>query len=175
MVVTVGRRERARDERGLDELYRAHAPEALRLAYLLTGERALAEDLVQDAFVKVLGRFHDLRNRDAFWWYLRRTIVNLAHSQFRRRRVERAWFERQRPDDAVPDAGDLGERDRLQRALMTLRSEQRAAIVMRFYEDLSEADTAQALGVAPGTVKSLVSRGMERLRAELPDHRWEDE
>jgi DNA-directed RNA polymerase specialized sigma24 family protein len=46
---------------------------------------------------------------------------------------------------------------------------------MRFYEDLSEADTAQALGVAPGTVKSLVSRGMDRLRAELPDHRWEDE
>ena len=175
MVVTVARREQAQDGRGLDELYRAHAPEALRLAYLLTGERMLAEDLVQDAFVRVLGRFHDLRNRDAFWWYLRRTIVNLAHSQFRRRRVERAWFERQRPDDAAPDSGDLGERDRLQRALMTLRPEQRAAIVMRFYEDLSEADTAQALGVAPGTVKSLVSRGMERLRAELPEHRWEDE
>jgi RNA polymerase sigma-70 factor (sigma-E family) len=175
MVLTVERRRQAAGSRGLDELYRAHAPEALRLAYLLTGERTLAEDLVQDAFVKVLGRFHDLRNRDAFWWYLRRTIVNLARSQFRRRRVERAWFERQRPDDVVPAADDLGERDRLQRALMTLRPEQRAAIVMRFYEDLSEADTALALGVAPGTVKSLVSRGMDRLRAELPDHRWEDE
>ena len=176
MVVTVARRERARDGRGLDELYRAPAPEARRVASLLPGARALAEDLVQDAFVKVLGRFHDLRNRDAFWWYLRRTIVNLTRSQFRRRRVERAWLERQRPEDeAAPTGADLGERDRLQRALMTLRPEQRAAIVMRFYEDLSEADTAQALGVALGTVKSLVSRGMDRLRAELPEHRWEDE
>ncbi|HJS26740.1 MAG TPA: SigE family RNA polymerase sigma factor [Actinomycetota bacterium] len=169
------RRRQASHAGGLDELYRAHAPEALRLAFLLTGERALAEDLVQDAFVKVLGRFHDLRNRDAFWWYLRRTIVNLAYSQFRRRRVERAWFERQRPNDVAPSADDLGERDRLQRALMALRPEQRAAIVLRYYEDLSEADTAQALGVAAGTVKSLVSRGMDRLRAELPEHQWEDE
>ncbi|MEX2421071.1 MAG: sigma factor, partial [Actinomycetota bacterium] len=72
---------------GLDDLHREHAGDALRLGYLLTGDRSLAEDLVQDAFVKVFGRFHDLRNRDAFWWYLRRTIVNLAHSQSRRRRV----------------------------------------------------------------------------------------
>ena len=175
MVLTVERRRHAEGEGGLEGLYRSHAPEALRLAYLLTGERPLAEDLVQDAFVKVLGRFHDLRNKDAFWWYLRRTIVNLAHSQFRRRRVERAWFERQRPNEVAPTAEDLGERDRLQRALMSLRPEQRAAIVLRYYEDLSEADTAQALGVAVGTVKSMVSRGMDRLRAELPEHRWEDE
>ncbi len=175
MVLTVERRRHAETGSGLEELYRAHAPEALRLAYLLTGERALAEDLVQDAFVKVIGRFHDLRNREAFWWYLRRTIVNLTRSQFRRRRVERAWLERQHPADDVLPANDVGERDRLQKALMTLRPEQRAAIVLRYYEDLSEADTAHALGVAAGTVKSLVSRGMERLRAELPEHEWEDE
>lgn len=175
MVLTVERRRHAAGAGGLEELYRAHAPDALRLAYLLTGERALAEDLVQDAFVKVLGRFHDLRNRDAFWWYLRRTIVNLARSQFRRRRVERAWLERQRPTEAASSTDHLAERERLQRALMTLRPEQRAAIVLRYYEDLSEADTGHALGVAVGTVKSMVSRGMERLRAELPDHEWEDE
>ncbi|HSJ50196.1 MAG TPA: SigE family RNA polymerase sigma factor, partial [Actinomycetota bacterium] len=154
--------------RGLEELYRTHAPDALRLAFLLTGDRAMAEDLAQDAFVKVLGRFHDLRNRDAFWWYLRRTVVNLSKSHFRRRKVERAWLDRQRPDVVVPAVGDdLGDRDRLRRALMTLRPEQRAAIVLRHYEDLSEADTAEALGVAVGTVKSMVSRGMERLRTEL--------
>jgi RNA polymerase sigma-70 factor (sigma-E family) len=152
----------------LEELYRAHAPDALRLAYLLTGDRGLAEDLVQDAFVKVFGRFHDLRNRDAFWWYLRRTVVNLSRSHFRRRRVERAWLERQRPDETHTDP-DLGERERLRKALQTLRPEQRAAIVLRYFEDLSEADTAQALGVAVGTVKSMVSRGMERLRKELDD------
>ncbi|MGZ5292208.1 MAG: SigE family RNA polymerase sigma factor [Actinomycetota bacterium] len=167
-------RERERTtERGaagrLDELYRAHAPDALRLAYLLTGDRALAEDLAQDAFVKVLARFHDLRNRDAFWWYLRRTVVNLSNSHFRHRRVERTWLARQRADDVAPPPTDLGERDRIRRALMTLRPEQRAAIVLRYYEDLSEADTAEALGVAVGTVKSMVSRGMERLRDELPE------
>ncbi len=103
--------------------------------------------------MKVLGRFHDLRNRDAFWWYLRRTIVNLSGSHFRRRRTERTWLERQRPEPATA-APDIAERDRLRRALMTLRPEQRAAIVLRFYEDLSEVDTAEALGVAVGTVKS---------------------
>jgi RNA polymerase sigma-70 factor (sigma-E family) len=153
----------------MDALYRAHAAEALRLGYLLTGDRDLAEDLVQDAFIRVLGRFHDLRNRDAFWWYLRRTIVNLSTSYFRRRGVERAWLARQRPDEAAPPPHDLAERDRLRTALMTLRPEQRAAIVLRFYEDLSEADTAEALGMPLGTVKSTVSRGLERLRHELPE------
>ena len=153
----------------MDALYRAHAAEALRLGYLLTGDRTLAEDLVQDAFVRVLGRFHDLRNRDAFWWYLRRTIVNLSTSYFRRRAVERAWLARQRPDEAARAPHDLAERDRLRTALMALRPEQRAAIVLRFYEDLSEADTAEALGVPLGTVKSTVSRGLERLRHELPE------
>ena len=163
------REERRTQEHGLEALYRAHAAEALRLGYLLTGDRILAEDLVQDAFVKVLGRFHDLRNKDAFWWYLRRTILNLASSTFRRRRVERAWLSRQRPDETAQAHGDLGERDRLRHALMKLRPEQRAAIVLRFYEDLSEADTAEALGMPLGTVKSTVSRGLERLRNELPD------
>ncbi len=154
----------------LEELYRRHVDDALALAFLLTADRALAEDLVQDAFVKVLGRFHDLRNRDSFWWYLRRTIVNLANSHFRRRRVERAWLERQRPDPSAPAGPDLEERDRLLAALMTLRPEQRSAVVLRYLEDLSEADVAQALGRPVGTVKSMVSRGMERLRKELGEH-----
>jgi RNA polymerase sigma-70 factor (sigma-E family) len=151
----------------LEELYRRHVDDALGLAYLLTGDRNLAEDLVQDAFVRVLGRFHDLRSRDAFWWYLRRTLVNLANSHFRRRRVERAWLERQRPEPAAPPGADLEERERVVAALMTLRPEQRAAVVLRYFEDLSEADTAEALGRPIGTVKSMVSRGMERLREEL--------
>ena len=175
MVLSVDRRKRATAEGSLDALYRTHAAEALRLVYLLTGDRTLAEDLVQDAFVRVLGRFHDLRNRDAFWWYLRRTIVNLSTSYFRRRGVERAWLARQRPAEAARGPHDLGERDRLREALMKLRPEQRAAIVLRFYEDLSEADTAEALGIPLGTVKSTVSRGLERLRHQLPEDEGEDE
>ena len=158
-----------RAQAGLEELYRRNVDEAVRLAVLLTGDRSLAEDLAQDAFVRVLGRFHDLRNRDAFWWYLRRTIVNLANSHFRRRRVERAWLERQRPDPAAPSGYDVEERERVLAALMTLRPEQRAAVVLRYYEDLSEADTAEALGRPIGTVKSMVSLGMDRLREELGD------
>ncbi len=172
MMVTVTRDAPASAEHaagGLEELYRRHVDDALRLAYLLVGDRSLAEDLTQDAFVKVLGRFHDLRNRDAFWWYLRRTIVNLSNSHFRRRRVERAWLERQRPDASASHGSDLEERDRLRTALMTLRPEQRAAVVLRYLEDLSEADTAEALGRPIGTVKSMVSRGMDRLREELGD------
>lgn len=168
-VLSVDRERERAGEGGIDALYRAHAPEALRLAYLLTGDAALAEDLVQDAFVRVMGRFRDIRHRDAFWWYLRRTIVNLSTSHFRRRRVERAWLERQHPQEAAPPSRDLGDRDRLRQALMGLRPEQRAAIVLRFYEDLSEADTAEALGMPVGTVKSTVSRGLERLRHELPE------
>ena len=69
MVVTAERRRTERSKGGgLEELFRVHAPEATRLAFLLTGERALAEDLVQDAFVKFLGRFRELRIPDAFWW-----------------------------------------------------------------------------------------------------------
>ncbi|HXF73656.1 MAG TPA: SigE family RNA polymerase sigma factor [Actinomycetota bacterium] len=150
----------------IEDLYRAHVGDALRLAYLLTGDRHLAEDLVQEAFVRVLGRFADLRDAGAFWWYLRRAIVNRSRSHFRRKRVERAWLDRQRPDPPA-DGPDLGDRDRLRRALAALRPEQRAAVVLRYYEDLSEADTAEALGVPLGTVKSMVSRAMDRLRDEL--------
>jgi RNA polymerase sigma-70 factor (sigma-E family) len=149
----------------LGELYEAHAGDAVRLAYLLTGDRALAEDLVHEAFVRLFGRFRDLRNPDAFGAYLRTAVVNLSRSHFRRRRVERTYLERQgrRPEPA----GDLGERQEMWEALQRLRPRQRAAIVLRYYEDLTEAQTADVLGCAVGTVKSLVSRGIDRLRTEL--------
>ncbi len=170
MVATevTGEGTRADANRGrLEDLYRAHAGDALRLAYLLTGDRATAEDLVQDAFIRMFGRFRDLRDKDAFWWYLRRTIVNLSNSHFRRRRVERTWLERQRSDPAVPSSADPEERDRMRRALMVLRPQQRAALVLRYYEDLTEADTAEVLRCPLGTVKSMVSRGLDVLREEL--------
>jgi RNA polymerase sigma-70 factor (sigma-E family) len=148
------------------ELYQAHAPDAARLAYLLTGDRALAEDLVHEAFVRMFGRFRDLRQPDAFRAYLRTTVVNLARSHFRRRKAERAYVERAR----APDAGatDPGGRLEMWEALQRLQPRQRAAIVLRYYEDLTEAQTAEVLGCAVGTVKSLVSRGLERLRTEIP-------
>src|SRR5262249_34739970 len=74
----------------LEVLYLRHGPEALKLAYLLTGDRELSEDIAQEAFVRVARRLTGLRNADSFRWYLRRTVVNLANSHLRRRRVERA-------------------------------------------------------------------------------------
>lgn len=150
----------------LGELYERHAPDAVRLAYLITGDRSLAEDLVQEAFVRMYGRFRDLRSADAFPWYLRRTVVNLANSHFRHQKVARSYVEREgrRPADGAPD---LGARQEMWESLLQLPERQRTAIVLRYYEDMTEAQTAEVLGCRLGTVKSLVSRGLEALRNEM--------
>lgn len=150
----------------LETLYAAHAPGAARLAYLLTGDRALAEDLVQEAFVRMFGRFRDLRNPDAFGAYLRKTVVNLARSHFRRKGVERTYLER---ESRLPSSTQSPGHDEMWDTLKKLKPRQRAAIVLRYYEDLTEAQTADVLGCAVGTVKSLVSRGLEQLRAGLSE------
>jgi RNA polymerase sigma-70 factor (sigma-E family) len=155
-------------ERGvLSDLYVAYAPDGIRLAFLLTGDQALAEDLVQDAFVRLVGRLRHLREPAAFWTYLRRTIVNLATSHFRHRRVERAYLERvaAAPSSVANVNDDLDET--MHRILLGLPQRQRAAIVLRFYEDLTDVQTAAVLGCSPGTVRSLVSRGMQTLREEM--------
>jgi RNA polymerase sigma-70 factor (sigma-E family) len=151
------------------DLYRLHAPAASRLAFLITGDRGRAEDLVHDAFVKVIGRFGDIRDPDAFGTYLKRSVINLANSYFRRRKLERMHLEREgraaRDESAYEQ--DPVEREALWRVLGGLPTRQRAAIVLRFYEDLSEKQTADVLGVPVGTVKSMVSRGLEVLRKEV--------
>src|SRR2546422_2361065 len=114
----------------------------------------------------MFGRFRDLRNPEAFGAYLRKTVVNLSRSHFRHLRVERAYVEREssRPVFAGPEPG---AREEMWQALLALPERQHTAIVLRFYEDLSEAETADAMRCPKGTVKSLVSRGMERLRREM--------
>ena len=155
------------EESPLGDLYVRHAPEGIRLAFLLTGDRALAEDLVQEAFARLVGRLRHLREAHAFGAYLRRTIVNLATSHYRRRRVERAYLERVAARPAV-EANPNSELDeRMHEALLGLPERQRAAIVLRFYEDLSDVQTAEILRCPAGTVRSLVTRGMKTLRTEL--------
>ena len=154
----------------LAELYALHAQGAVRLAYLLTGDRALAEDLVQDAFVRLAGRFLDLRDAGGFEHYLRRTVVNLNNSWWRRKKLERVYVEREMQHaGTVVEAPehDPAEREALWSALQRLNAKQRTAIVLRFYEDLSEEQTADAIGVPRGTVKSLVSRGLAAMREEI--------
>jgi RNA polymerase sigma-70 factor (sigma-E family) len=153
----------------LAELYLVHADRARRLAYLLTGDQATAEDLVQDAFIRLAGRLAHLRDPGAFEAYLRRTVVNLSNSHFRHRRVERAHIDRQggSSEDGVEPAALFDARDALWAALGSLSDRQRAAIVLRYYEDLPDARIAEILGCRVGTVKSLVSRGLEALREEI--------
>jgi len=161
--------ERAEGGR-LAELYRQHGDGAVRLAYLLTGDRALAEDLVQDAFVKMAGRLVHLRDPGAFDAYLRRTVVNLANSYYRRKRLERAYLRREEwTARSIEVTVDPAARDELWGALGRLTERQRAAIVLRYYEDLSEQQVAEILSCRPGTVKSLVSRGLAALRGEITD------
>lgn len=158
-----------KEKGSLADLYSLHAASSIRLAYLLTGDRAVSEDIVQDAFVKIAGRFGDKRGPDIFAGYLRRTVVNLANSYFRRRRVERAHMEREsgRRETLATEASDLGTRDELHRALLRLPVRQRTAVVLRFYADLSDHETADAMAPSVSAVKSSVHRAMQTLRSEL--------
>ena len=156
------------DRETLDVLYARHAPDAIRLAALITGDHASAQDLVQDAFIRVGARLVHLRRPEAFEAYLRRTVVNLARMQFRRRGVERAWLARQpAPPDVAGPSPAIEDADLVRHALDRLPARQRAALVLRFYLDLSQREIADALRCRPGTAGSLISRGLARLRADL--------
>jgi RNA polymerase sigma-70 factor (sigma-E family) len=152
----------------LADLYARHAGEAIRLAYMLTGDRQLAEDLVQDAFVRLAGRLVHLRDPAAFDAYLRRTVVNLTNSYFRRKRLERAYVRRTAAEPLrTTNAPDTDRRDELWRDLQRLPARQRTAIVLRIYEDLPEQRVAEIMGCRPGTVRSLLSRGLAELRIHV--------
>ena len=156
------------DEQGRDQ-FRAYvvarSAGLLRTAYLLTGNRADAEDLLQTSLAKTYLAWDRVREREALDGYVRRIMINTQTSFWRRRRPEA-------PYDEVPDApgrdqhADSDLHDALWTALGTLSGKQRAMVVLRYYEDLSEAETAAALGVSVGTVKSTTSRALAALRAD---------
>jgi RNA polymerase sigma factor (sigma-70 family) len=155
------------EQRGtsLEELYARHAPAAVRLAFLMTSDRELSRDIAQDAFIRVAGRFRQLRFPDMFDAYLRKTVVNLCLSHFRHERVERDYLAgRSAETEPVVESPDLGTRDELRRALQRLPVRQRTAIVLRYYEDLTEEQVAAAMRCSVLAARSLVSRGMESLR-----------
>lgn len=153
---------------GLEELFVLYSPGAVRLAYLMTGDRELAQDISQEAFVRVASRFRHVRWPEDFDSYLRRTVVNLCTSHFRHERVKREFLRRNpyRSDDVSEDP-DLDTRDELRRALRCLPARQRAAVVFRYYEDLSEQQMANALNCSVPAARSLLSRGMKTLRQTI--------
>ncbi|MBI4261636.1 MAG: SigE family RNA polymerase sigma factor [Actinobacteria bacterium] len=154
----------------LAELYERHVGRAVGLARLLTGDPHLAEDLAHEAFLRVAGRLGHLRSPGAFDQYLRRTVVNLCRARFRRLRVERAWIRRQAPVESTarPDH-DPEVRDAVRRALERLPYRQRAAIDLRYYEDLTVEQTGRALRCSTRAARSLLARGMSALRELLPE------
>jgi RNA polymerase sigma factor (sigma-70 family) len=144
-----------------DRLYAQHSPVALQVAYLLTGDLATAEDLTQEAFVKLLSRYGHLRKPESFRSYLLRTVVNLAKNGYRSKaRGTPETVAQFRVDPVVA----IAQRDELVRALSQLPLRQQTAVVLRYCVDLSEQQTADAMGTSVKAVKSLVGRGLTRLR-----------
>jgi RNA polymerase sigma-70 factor (sigma-E family) len=141
----------------------------LRTAYLLTGNRHDAEDLVQVAFAKLYLSWDKVRDRGSIDGYVRRILVNEHNSIWRR-----AWKWRESSqdhttfDEPVHDAYDDGRGSALWDVVQTLPRKARAVVVLRYYEELSEAETADALGISVGTVKSQTSRALATLRERAP-------
>lgn len=145
--------------KAMQAAYDAHARQLLRVAFVLTGSTATAEDVVHDVFVQAAGRLADVREPGP---YLRTAVVNRCRSLYRRTKAAPAP---QLGHDAELDVGLIELRD----SLAELSPKQRAAIVLRYLCDLSDADIADTLGVRQATVRSLIFRGLRELRAAMSD------
>jgi len=150
------------------ELVHACWASLYRTAYLMLGDRADAEDLVQTALAKTYANWRRVRSVDAAPGYARTTLVNTAASWFRKK----GW-RNERPTEVLPETlheTDLSDRRTVIDALGTLPPRQRAVVVLRYYEDLSVAQVAHALGITEGTVKSQTSEALNKLRGLLGDN-----
>jgi RNA polymerase sigma-70 factor (sigma-E family) len=144
------------------EIYDSHYDPMIRLAYLTTNSLAAAEDIVQDAFVELYRILPEVMDPPR-WLY--RAVANRSVSWLRRIIVARRYLRNAMPQEecAPPDADDTAVRQ----ALLRLNPRHRAAVFLRFYLDMSEADIAEALGCRPGTVKSMLHRALVVLREDL--------
>jgi RNA polymerase sigma factor (sigma-70 family) len=146
------------------DFYRAEFGAALRLAWLLTNRGADSEDLVQDAFARLAGRFASLDTPRA---YLRVAIVNACREAHRRREREHRRFERVAAEPGPAQELSDGEDAHLLRLVAALPYAQRAVLVLRYWADLPDVDIARTLDVRPATVRSMAHRATRRLQKEL--------
>ena len=157
------------DHVAFGEYVRSRSHTLLQAAQAMTGNRADAEDLLQATLVKAYQSWDRIDDPAALDTYVRRVMVNTHISGWRRRRVD------EYPTDEIPDSvaedttGDTDLHDVVQRAIDRLPRQMRAAVMLRFYDDMTEPEVAEALGVSVGTVKSTVARAVAKLRndAEL--------
>lgn len=153
-----------------EEYVRARTPALSRVAYLLTGDHHLAEDLVQQALLRVAGRWPALVTRGDPDDYVRRVMYNQHVSWWRRRESPVVRGGEQPAAGTVPDPGDaVVAALAVRQALARLGSRQRAVLVLRYFEDLSESRTAEIMGISVGTVKSQARDGLARLRELAPE------
>jgi RNA polymerase sigma-70 factor (sigma-E family) len=166
----------------LEQLYAAHWRRLVRLAVLLLHDQGVAEEVVQDAFVAMHGRWRSLRDPDKALAYLRQAVVNRSRSALRHRGVVERYVARQ--SGAVPvaeaEAADgssltAHRRTAVLDALRALPTRQREVLALRYYLELSEAEISDALGISRGSVKAHASRGSAALRELLADHLLEGE
>lgn len=143
-----------------------HYERLCRLGFLLTGDPAQAEELAQDALVRTWRRWRLVGRPDNPETYARKVLVNRHRSLLRRALVEARHQYRERPDQGYSDA-PREDALVLWAATRRLPPRQQAVLVLRYYEDLSEADIARVLGIPAGTVKTLARRGLARLRRSL--------
>jgi RNA polymerase sigma factor (sigma-70 family) len=142
----------------LASLFRAEYASLVRLAHLLTGSNAIAEEVVQDAFEQLQTRWGTIANPEA---YVRRAVINRSRGHHRRVAIERKHAP-QPADPALPP-----EIDEMWSLIRELSPRRRAVVVLRFYEDLTIDQIAAVLGARPGTVKSLLHRALASLKGEL--------
>jgi len=152
-------------EQGFQEFYRAEFKSLWGFAYFLCGDWGEAEELAQDAMVRTYNAWGRIRDRERPELYARAIVVNLQRSVFRRGLKFRKAAPRLVQAATAPPAGD--DRMLMWHALEACSPRQRQAVVLRYYEDMSEAEIARVLDCPVGTVKSLLHRGLARVRDKL--------
>jgi RNA polymerase sigma-70 factor (sigma-E family) len=164
--------ERWDADEAVTQLYAAHYTGLVRLAALLVRPSGEAEEIVQDAFVAMHGKWRGLKDPDRALGYLRRSVVNRARSAHRRHLVAAKHQPTAMGDEASAEAHVMSAQTRaaVMDALHQLPTRQREVLVLRYYSDLSEAQIADALDISRGAVKSHAHRGMTALRSTLEEH-----
>jgi len=171
--VLAGWRERVRRTPSHEEAFSAvvagHVDELTRFAYVLCGDRMLAEDAVAEAFTKAWPRFRR-GEIDVLPAYVRRSVVNEVYRRARRLKLERREAERHHPPPPDGRFDDrVGHGEAIWPLVARLPLRHRMVVVLRVVEDLSESETADILGIPPGTVKSRLSRSLTALRTMVED------
>lgn len=155
-----------RDEDRFTEFVRAHSASLFRTAYLMTGDHQRAEDVLQTALVRVYQRWARVEAMESPVGYARKVVVNQATSWWRRRSLSESVLQLRDEPAWGGRVEEVAEHERVWQAVLSLPPRQRAVTVLKYYEDLSEAQIAQTLGMATGTVKSHAHAAARRL-AEL--------